>query len=118
MTNDIERLQAAIAAIHNHLHSGDVNAAHDACECAMAGGNVSQPNLTLSQSAKLQVFSARFNELGQSMGMSAAFIALLPSATVPGATSIQIGGHVSACKVIEQAIGRYSVYRGEHGVQI
>lgn len=111
---DVERLQAAVAAIHNHLHAGDINAAHQACECAMSGEQVSQPNLTLPQTAKMHLFAHRFNELCKAMEVTAAFVALLPSATVPGATSIQLGGAVPACRLVENAMGNRSIYQGEH----
>lgn len=113
--NEIDRLKAAVATIHNHLHAGNVNAAHEACECAMVGEEVSQPNLTLSQTARAQTFAHRFNELCKSLDMEAAFLALMPSATKPGATSLQVGGAVYACKIIEDALrGKSSIYQGEH----
>lgn len=61
--DELTKLRAAIASIHNHLHAGNVNAAHEACECAISGGAVSQPNLTIPDSAKAQIFAARFNAL-------------------------------------------------------
>lgn len=111
---ELDQLRAAVNTIHNHLHAGDVNAAHEACECAMQGQQVRQPNLTLSQTARAQLFAHRFNELCQSLDMEAAFVAFMPSATVPGATSIQLGGAVSVCKMVEQAFGSSSIYQGEH----
>lgn len=114
MNDELTRLRAAIAAIHNHLHAGNVNGAHEACECAMSGGTVSQPNLTISQSARAQIFAARFNALCEQLDMRAAFLALMPSATVRGATSIQIGGEVETCKLLEAQFQRKSIYQGEH----
>ena len=116
MNDELTRLRAAIASIHNHLHAGNVNAAHEACECAMSGGAVSQPNLTIPQSAKAQVFAARFNALAEELDMRAAFVALMPSASVRGATSIQIGGEVETCKLLEAQMGRKSIYQGDHAV--
>ena len=114
MNYELTRLRAAIATIHNHLHSGRINDAHEACECAMSGGAISQPNLTIPDSAKVQVFAARFNSLCEELDMRAAFMAMLPSATVPGAFSFQIGGEVLACKVMENKFNKKSVYQGEH----
>lgn len=114
MNDELTRLRAAIAAIHNHLHADNVNAAHEACECAMSGGAVSQPNLTIPQSAKVQVFASRFNAMCEELDMLAAFVALVPSATVPGATSLQVGGEVETCKLIESLFQRRSTYQGEH----
>ena len=118
MSNNVDqadRLAAAVAAIHNHLHAGDVNAAHAACECAMAGGEVAQPNLTLPQTARAQRFAVRFNELCAELDIEAGFLALLPSASLAGATSLQVGGCVRPTRVIESAVtGGESVYQGEH----
>jgi len=114
MVDDPTRLKAAIAAIHDHLHAGRINEAHEACECAMTGGEVSQANLTLPDTARAHVFAVKFNELCQSLDISAAFLALMPSATVPGATSFQVGGEVQAAKIIEGAFKRKSTYMGEH----
>lgn len=114
MSNEVTRLQSAIAAIHNHLHAGRVNEAHEACECAINGAQVSQPNLTLPDSARIARFSTRFNDLCAEYQMSAAFMALVPSATMPGAHSFQIGGEVTACKVLEAAFKKQSIYQGEH----
>lgn len=114
MNDDVERLQAAIAAIHNHLHAGDVNAAHEACECAVSGKAVKQRNLTLSDTAKAARFAAEFNALCVNLGVRAAFVSFMPSATVPGATSIQMGGEVGVCQFIERALGQRSVYQGQH----
>lgn len=115
MNDEVIRLQAAIAAIHNHLHAGNVNAAHEACECAINGAQVTQPNLTLSDSARIGRFATRFNELVTEYDMRAAFLALVPSATVPGAFSFQVGGEVTACKLLEQQLfSKRSTYQGEH----
>lgn len=116
MNDELTRLRAAIATIHNHLHAGNVNAAHEACECAMSGGEVSQPNLTIQQSSRVQIFAARFNALCEQLDMRAAFLALMPSATASGAISIQIGGEVETCKLLESQMGRKSIYQGDHAV--
>lgn len=113
--DEITRLKAAIATIHNHLHAGRVNESHEACECAMSGGEVKQPNLTLGDTAKAQVFASRFNELCQSLGIRACFVADLPSATIPGASSVQMGGEVALCRWVETRLkGESSLYQGDH----
>lgn len=38
----------------------------------------------------------------------------MPSATKPGATSIQLGGEVEVCKLIERQFSRQSTYMGDH----
>ena len=112
--HQVQKLQAAIAAIHNHLHAGDINAAHEACECALDGQPISQRNLSLGDASNATSFAATFNQLAKEHDIIAAFVALLPSSSVPGATSVQIGGNVMACKFIEQAMGKTSTYVGEH----
>jgi hypothetical protein len=94
MNDENLRLTSAIAAIHNHLHAGDINAAHAACECALSGEPVRQPNLTLPQTATAATFAHRFNEFCMEYDFEAAYLLLLPSATVPGATSCQTGGAI------------------------
>jgi hypothetical protein len=113
--DEITRLKAAIATIHNHLHADRVNEAHEACECAMTGGEVRQPNLTLTDTAKAQVFAAEFNHLCQSLGIRACFVAALPSQTTPGFTSLQMGGEVKLCRFVEtQMNNKSSLYQGDH----
>lgn len=114
MIDNETRLQAAIGAIHNHLHAGNINGAHEACECALSGGEVSQPNITLTYSASITVFASRFNALCVECGINAAFVALLPSVTKRGATSIQIGGEVRACQLVENKFATKSIFQGDH----
>lgn len=111
---ELERLQAALCAVHNHLHAGDVNLAHEVCEQAIAGATVSQPNLSVEQSSDVHQFSAEFIALGKRWGMSVAFVAFLPSASKPGYTSVQIGGEVRACKMLEEMFNTPSIFQGEH----
>ena len=109
------QLKSAICAIHDHLHAGRIDDAHRACECAMSGKPVRQRNLTVPQSARIQEFAAEFNSMCERMGVNAAFVAFLESATVRGATSIQLGGSVPVCKYVEGHLSnRGSIYQGEH----
>lgn len=111
--DELQRLQAAINTIHNHLHAGDVDAAHRACECAIQGDEVRQPNLTLSQTTRIHIFSGKFNALCDELQIPAAYVALLPSATVREKVSMQLGGAVTVCKIVEQAFGARSTYQGD-----
>ncbi len=113
--DELTRLKAAIATIHNHLHADRIDEAHEACECAMTGGEVRQPNLTLTDTAKVQVFAAKFNALCQSIGIRACFVADLPSQTTSGFTSLQMGGEVNLCRFVEtQMNSKSSLYQGDH----
>lgn len=110
-----QRMKAALSAIHDRLHADDVNAAHEMCESALCGGAVTQPNLTASAGARTMDFAAAFNALADAHRAAAACIMFVPSATVPGATSIQICGHVDSCKTVERMLrGDQSVYMGDH----
>ena len=115
LTIEVQRLKSAISAIHDRLHADDVNGAHEACECALSGGTAAQPNLTERDGSNSMTFAVSFNELADRSGMHACCVMLLPSATTPGATSLQLCGEVSACKVVESMIrGSASTYMGDH----
>lgn len=109
------RLLAALSAIHNHLHANAVDAAHDACECALAGGSVAQPNLSVADSAGMMTLAAEFNAMIERHGTRSVCITLVPSTTVRGAVSLQMCGEVQACKAIETRLrGSASTYMGDH----
>jgi len=109
------QLKAALSAIHDALHADDANRAHELCECALSGGDVSQPNISAAAAAKGLTFAAEFNALAERHKVRACCVQLVPSVTVSGATSIQLCGEVTACKVVESMMrGDHSVYMGDH----
>lgn len=115
LQREVRALKSAIAAIHNHLHADDVNAAHEACECAISGERVTQPNLTEGDGAQTMDFAVAFNALAEHYRVNACSIVLVPSATVRGAVSVQILGAVSACRIVEGMMrGSASTYMGDH----
>jgi len=110
-----KRLKAALSAIHDKLHANDVYGAHEACECALAGQTVSQPNLSVGDAANSMTFAAAFNVLADIHKVRACCVMLLPSSTVPGMTSVQLCGEVTACKIVEPLLrGKSSTYMGDH----
>lgn len=112
---EIRRLQSALGAIHDALHAGAVDRAHELCECALAGKTVRQPNLSADHTATTMGFAADFNALIDAHRVRACCILLLPSATVPNAVSLQLCGEVMACKIVEEKLrGAPSVYMGDH----
>lgn len=114
-----QRLKSALGAIHDALHAGDENRAHELCECALAGQASSQPNLSVASGAAAMTFAADFNRLAKRSGLHACCVLLMPSATVPGATSIQLLGEVAACKVVERMVrGKESLYMGDHALGV
>ncbi len=105
------RLLAALNTIHDHLHAGRVNDAHAACECALGGGEVAPMNITGDEAARCMQFVAEFNALAQRYALPAATFIPLQSKTVPGAVSLQLGGNVASCKLLEEIMGKKSTYR-------
>ncbi len=109
------RIKSALSAIHDRLHADDIDGAHQACECALGGGTVTQPNLHAKDSAAGIDFAAAFNALADQHRVRACCVTLVPSSTVKGATSIQICGEVTTCKVVESLLsGKQSLYMGDH----
>lgn len=110
------RLKAAIATIHDHLHRGDVDAAHEACECAMGGAETSQPSLTATNTARVQDFASRFNALCQELEAVACAITAVPvNDGAHGQMSLQLCGHVELCRLVETSMrGSSSLYMGDH----
>lgn len=109
------RLRAAVGAVHDLLHRGEVDAAHEACECAMTGGDVSQPSLTVADTAKGQAFAAEFNALLARLRVRACAISIMPVVGATDRVSLQMCGDVDVCKLIEaQLSGGTSLYMGDH----
>lgn len=112
---EIRRLASALGAIHDALHAGDVDRAHELTEHAMAGKVVAQRNLSADHTAMSMGFASDFNALATAYRVRACCILVLPSATDPRAVSLQMCGEVSACKIVEaQLRGSTSVYMGDH----
>lgn len=113
------RLKASLDAIHNALHANEVGQAHELCECALGGEEVSQPNVSAADGAKGFAFAADFNRLAQRAGVRACCIMLQPSKTVPNAVSLQLCGDVLACKLVEEQLrGEASTYMGDHAAAL
>lgn len=110
------RLKAAVAAIHDLLHRNDVNGAHEACERAMGGGQVSQPSLTMENSAKAQDFATGFNALCERLGVLACGMLALPvEGAEDGRASLQLCGSVEVARIVEARMnGKPSTYMGDH----
>lgn len=111
------RLKSALGAIHNALHHDDLNAAHEACECALEGGTVSQPSINASQTAQVNTFIGRFNALAKQFQARAACVIIVPFRGPKGEAlgSVQLGGHVETCKALEEALqGAPTLYMGDH----
>jgi hypothetical protein len=117
---ELRRLKAALSTIHDRLHAGDVDGAHEQCECALAGETISQPNISAADAAQGMDFAAAFNALIERHHLRACCIALVPSKTVRNAVSLQLCGEVQACKIIETALrgGNHSLYMGDHAEEV
>lgn len=116
LRSENRRMKAALSAIHDALHAEEVNRAHELCETALCGGEATQPNINVEQSAKAMNLVTAFNKmLGEHGNPHACLIQFVPSKTQPGMVSIQIGGEITACKTLEKMIrGKPSSYMGDH----
>lgn len=106
---EVRALRAAIAAAHDHLHHERYNEAHEALHCASAEEAeraVQQTNLTVEDSARVTHFVEDFNRLCARHRLPAATVVLVDSATVPGATSIQMGGCVETIQAVRHLMGK------------
>lgn len=116
LRNERTRLKAALSAIHDALHADKVDQAHELCECALSGQEVTQSNISAEHAAKGLSFAADFNRLVERSGFRACCITIVPSATVAGAVSLQLCGEVEACKIVESMMrGKASTYMGDVG---
>lgn len=104
MTPKEIELRAALHAAHDHLHAGRINEAHEALHCGINSKPSGTGNIDASQAARLGMLIDSFNHRCQELDICAAIVAFLPSATVPGATSIQMGGEIQACKHLERML--------------
>lgn len=102
---EVQRLTATLHVVHDHLHQGRTDEAHQALHCSIGGDEPNTGNLTLADAATLQRFAGAFNKLCLEHGVMAASVTLVRSATVPGAASLQIGGHVPTIQVLRQMLG-------------
>ncbi len=103
-TEELACLRAAVMTIHEHLHRGNVELAHQAAHDAIHGDGprVHQPNLTLGQSNTIALFSRAMMRVAENYQLEAVcWVVAMPSATTPGATSFQIGGNAQLCEFIE-----------------
>ncbi len=106
VSDDIKTLRAAIHTAHDHLHGGRVSEAHEALHCGINEREVAPANITSDDAARVQAFIQRFNQFCADEGVPAAVIVLLPSKTVAGAVSIQIGGHVPTMQAVRHLMGK------------
>lgn len=103
---EVQRLTATLHVVHDHLHQGRVDEAHEALHCSIGGDAPDTGNITLADAATMQRFAGAFNRLCLEHGVMAATVTMVPSATVPGAMSIQLGGHVPTIQALRQMMGK------------
>ncbi len=111
-------MKAALALIHDHLHHGEINSAHEACELALAGDFVSAPSLTVDSAERIHTFAIAFNGLARTAKVCAVAITAVPTRnpSAPGQASLQLCGNVDLCREVERLIrGESSLYMGDHG---
>ena len=70
-----DKLAEAIAQIHDRLHRGDVEAAHELCHEAMDSGSVESDVAPLT-GARMTTFDADFRQLCIRTGVRASYVAI------------------------------------------
>lgn len=107
-TEELYRLRATIALVHDHLHHNRINEAHEALHCESAkeasealGGS----NISIDSASAILLFSQEFNRLCAKRKVDACWVALVPSATRRGWHSMQMGGSVTAINWVRQQMG-------------
>lgn len=106
--DEVARLRAVVHAIHDDLHHGRVEEAHKRAHCGEAV-DLDEPlpgqNVTARDASEVATFMAEFNELAREYGVMACTVVAVKSATVPGAYSFQIGGHVATIQYVRHQMG-------------
>lgn len=113
-------LRASIHAAHDHLHHGRIDEAHEALHC---GGEHHEDddvlpgqNINAGTAATINGFIGGFNGQCQKLGLNAAIVAFLPSATRAGHMSIQLGGSVEVIQWLRERLGMGPTRAvGDHG---
>lgn len=94
----LAHLQRGVAAAHDALHRGDVDAAHEALHRALHGDPVALAGVRLHS---MLDFDRRFVELAHRAPTElVCWVALVPSETHPGAASLQTGGSAVLCRLL------------------
>lgn len=96
-----KRILAALSAVADYLYKGNTNMALTIIESLVNGDEVASQHLDQSQSTRLAIFSTQFNRWCINQELTAGWIALLPSHTTKGHTSVQVGGSKQVCDLIE-----------------
>ena len=112
---DRDKLLAALHVIHDHMHHDRINEAHVAVEAAVCGKTVNTGNITGDDAARALQFVADFNAMCRTFRVAAAVVLAVPSATIPGYTSLQLGGHVPTVQYLDRLLnGKPSTCAGDH----
>lgn len=101
-------LRAQLAAVHEHLHAGRIDAAHEAIHCSERidpEAALMGTNLAPTTAENGLRFAQRFNALCAEHSIQAGYCAFFPSATKAGYTSIQLGGNVQVIQWLRSEMG-------------
>jgi hypothetical protein len=109
LREEIIKLRATIHAAHDHIHNGRISEGHEALHCG-ANEQIDEAlqgqNITQDAAARILRFTEDFNALCVEQGVPAAMVILVPSATMDGAMSIQVGGHIPTVQWIRHMMGK------------
>lgn len=102
--SEVDRLRAALHSAHDHLHAGRVEEAHQSLHCGINDEVPETGNITLDATIRLSHLIEGFNHLCKESGLKACMVAFVDSATKPGCVSLQVGGEISACRMLERML--------------
>lgn len=108
-----KRLRALVHAVHDLIHQGRIDDAHETLHCeschtaerALNRGALLNQNITTDDADRLAAFIDAFNELCGEHRANACAVVVLESATKRGHVSVQMGGSVNAIGVVRRMMG-------------
>lgn len=103
-TQEAWRLREALTTVRELLHQGNHAEALTACEDAASGLPVKVDAKELDEQGRLERFLARFNALGQQLGMRASVMVLVPSSDKPDELAVLVAGEKKACGMLHELL--------------
>lgn len=108
LSDENAQLRAKLLAAHDLLHNNKLNDLHDLLHCDScdeAEAVLNGSNISIATGDSLARFATAFNRQCTEYRMLASWTALVPSATKPGWTSIQMGGCVEVINWLRAEMG-------------
>lgn len=99
----VARLREALAQIHDRLHKGDIENAHELCHQALGSGYVNPGDVAPLTERSFTTFDDEFRHLCMRTGLKAAFVVATPHDDGKGAR-ILTGGDAELDKFVNIAL--------------